>query len=277
MILSKPGLALSTGLFIERCQIFQKSCQRFCFLYFFIIFAIEIILTYKHMFKEKIVEGLRAKSEIKRFGLSNEAIDRIAEARQKTVTEESQVETVLTDAETMRLIAEELMKHRDQEITKRTETQNAFEGYKAKHPEKDPDPDPDPDPQKPDIAKIVADAVAAAVQPVKEAFETFKSQTTAKEAKSLAKAKFYENKWTTKFKEEADDAWERADELNAAMGGSMTQEDLTARATEYFNKLVQRKGADATKPFEDDGGKTGEFDFSAQAKYLEGAGLIPKE
>lgn len=231
------------------------------------------------MFKDKIVEGLRAKSEIKRFGLSNEAIDRIASAREKTVTEETQVETVLTDAETMRLIAEELMKHRDQEITKRTEAQSAFDAYKAAHPEKDPDPDPnkDPDPQKPDIAKIVADAVAAAVKPVQDAFETFKSQTSAKEAKTIAKDTFYANKWTTKFKDEADDAWERAFELNEAKGGNMTADELSGKATEYFNKLVQRKGADATKPFEDDGGGSGNFDFSKQAAYLEKEGLIPEE
>lgn len=229
------------------------------------------------MFKEKIVETL--KTEYKSFGLSNEAIDRIASAREKTVTEESQVETAIKDAETMKLIAQELQKMRDSEIQKRTDLQRVHDDYKAKHPEKDPDPnpDPDPDPQKQDIAKIVADAVAAAVKPVQDAFETFKSQTSAKEAKTLAKAKFYENKWTTKFKDEADDAWERADELNAAKGDKMTQEELTTKATEYFNKLVQRKGADATKPFEDDGGGSGNFDFSKQAKYLESEGLIPEE
>lgn len=229
------------------------------------------------MFKEKIVETL--KTEYKSFGLSNEAIDRIASAREKTVTEESQVETAIKDAETMKLIAQELQKMRDSEIQKRTDLQRVHDDYKAKHPEKDPDPnpDPDPDPQKQDIAKIVADAVAAAVKPVQDAFETFKSQTSAKEAKTLAKAKFYENKWTTKFKDEADDAWERADELNAAKGDKMTQEELTTKATEYFNKLVQRKGADATKPFEDDGDGSGNFDFSKQAKYLESEGLIPEE
>ena len=231
------------------------------------------------MFKEKIVEGLRAKSEIKRFGLSNEAIDRIASAREKTVTEESQVETVLTDAETMRLVAEELMKHRDQEITKRTEAQSAFDAYKAKHPEKQEEGGEGGEggEQKPDIAKIVADAVAAAVKPVQDAFETFKSQTSAKEAKTLAKAKFYENKWTTKFKDEADDAWERASELNEAKGGNMTQDELSGKATEFFNKYVQRKGADATKPFESEEGGSGNFDFSKQVKYLESEGLIPEE
>ena len=233
------------------------------------------------MFKEKIVEGLRAKSEIKRFGLSNEAIDRIATAREKTVTEESQVETVLTDAETMRLVAEELMKHRDQEITKRTETQSAFDTYKAAHPEGG-DGGGDGDGNKgaltaEQIAELIKNGVADGIKDIKTAFETFRSQTTAKEAKTLAKTKFFENKWTTKFKDEADDAWERAEELNAAKGDSMTQEELTTKATEYFNKLVKRKGADATKPFEDDGGGSGNYDFSAQAKYLEGEGLLPAE
>lgn len=233
------------------------------------------------MFKEKIVEGLRAKSEIKRFGLSDEAIDRIASAREKTVTEEAQVETVLTDAETMRLVAEELMKHRDRVISKSTETQSAFDAYKAAHPEGG-DGGGDGEGNKgaltaEQIAELIKTGVAEGIKDIKTAFETFKSQTTAKEAKTLAKTKFYENKWTTKFKVEADDAWERAEELNAAKGDSMSQEELTTKATEYFNKLVQRKGADATKPFQDDGGGSGSFDFSKQAEYLEGEGLLPKE
>ena len=233
------------------------------------------------MFKEKIVEGLRAKSEIKRFGLSNEAIDRIATAREKTVTEESQVETVLTDAETMRLIAEELMKHRDQEITKRTETQSAFDTYKAAHPDGG-DGGGDGEGNKgaltaEQIAELIKNGVADGIKDIKTAFETFKSQTSAKEAKTLAKTKFYENKWTTKFKDEANDAWDRAFELNEAKGDSMTADELSAKATEYFNKLVQRKGVDATKPFQDNGGGSGSFDFSAQAKHLEDKGLLAPE
>lgn len=227
--------------------------------------------------KKKIAEALKTK--YKSFGLSNEAWDRIASAKEETVTKEEEIADAIANVETMNLIAQELQKMRDSEIQKRTDLQREHDDYKAKHPEKDPDPnpDPDPDPQKPDIAKIVADAVAAAVKPVQDAFETFKSQTSAKEAKTLAKTKFYENKWTTKFKDEADDAWERAEELNSAKGDSMTQEELTTKATEYFNKAVSRKGADATKPFESEEGGGGNFDFSAQAKYLESEGLIPEE
>jgi len=229
------------------------------------------------MFKEKIVETL--KTEYKSFGLSNEALDRIASAREKTVTEESQVETAIKDAETMKLIAQELQKMRDSEIQKRTDLQRVHDDYKAKHPEKDPDPNPDPDPdtQKQDIARIVADAVAAAVKPVQDAFETFKSQTSAKEAKTLAKETFYANKWTTKFKDEANDAWERASELNEAKGGNMTAEELSNKAMEYFKVYTNRKGTDVSKPFESEGEGGGNFDFSSQAKYLEGEGLLPPE
>ncbi len=227
------------------------------------------------MFKEEIATALKTK--FKSFGLSNEAIDRIASAKEKTVTEQDQVETAVEDAETMKLIAGELQKMRDAEIQKRTDTQRAFDTYKEKHPEKQDGEGGEGGEQKPDIAKIVADAVAAAVKPVQDAFDAFKTQTSAKEAKTLAKTKFYENKWTTKFKEEADDAWERASELNEAKGGVMTQDELTGKATEFFNKYVQRKGADATKPFESEDGGNGSFDFSKQAKYLESEGLIPEE
>jgi len=223
--------------------------------------------------KKKIADALKTK--YKSFGLSNEAWDRIASAKEETVTKEEDIEAGISDVSTMDLIAKELQKMRDSEIQKRTDLQREHDDYKAKHPETKGD-EGDGE-QKPDIAKIVADAVAAAVKPVQDAFDAYKNANSAKEAKTLAKAKFYENKWTTKFKDEADDAWERAFELNEAKGGTMTQEDLTSKATEFFNKYVQRKGADATKPFEAENGGNGTFDFSKQVKYLESEGLIPEE
>ena len=229
--------------------------------------------------KKKIADALKTK--YKSYGLSTEAWDRIASAKEETVKTEEDIEAGISDVATMDLIAKELQKMRDSEIQKRTDLQREHDDYKAEHPEVKTDEEKHEEETKLDdkatIARIVAEAVAAAVKPVQDAFEEYKSQTSAKEAKTLAKTKFYENKWTTKFKDEADDAWERVDELNAAKGGGMTQEELTAKATEYFNKAVQRKGTDATKPFESEGGGNGNFDFSKQAAYLEGEGLIPKK
>ena len=227
--------------------------------------------------KKKIAEALKTK--YKSFGLSNEAWDRIASAKEETVTKEEEIADAIANVETMNLIAQELQKMRDSEIQKRTDLQRVHDDYKAKHPEKQEEGEEGKggEEQKPDIAKIVADAVAAAVKPVQDAFETFKSQTSAKEAKTLAKETFYANKWTTKFKDEANDAWERASELNEAKGGNMTAEELSNKAMEYFKVYTNRKGTDVSKPFESEGEHDGDFDFSAQAKYLEGEGLLPPE
>ena len=105
--------------------------------------------------KEKIASALKTKYQ--RFGLSNEAIDRIASAKEKTVTSEDAIEEGIADAETMGLIANELMKMRDKEINSKTDLQRAFDTYKEKNPEggKDPKPDPKPDPgeKEPEWAK----------------------------------------------------------------------------------------------------------------------------
>ena len=231
------------------------------------------------MFKEKIVEGLRAKSEIKRFGLSNEAIDRIATAREKTVTEEAQVETVLTDAETMRLIAEELMKHRDQEIGKRTETQSAFDAYKAKHPEGSDTP-PEEQEKQPDIAKTVADAVAAAVKPLTDKISALENLNSTKAALEGARETFFSGDYAKKYKDEAEDAWERAVEMNEATGNKMTAEQLAEKASGYFNKAVSKKGVDTSKPLVADppaSEEEGTTDWSSEIKRLQGDGRLPKE
>lgn len=92
--------------------------------------------------KEKIALALKTKYQ--RFGLSNEAIDRIASAREKTVNSEEEIETAVADADTMGLIASELMKMRDMEIQKRTDTQRAFDSYKEKNPVPKTDGNPEP-------------------------------------------------------------------------------------------------------------------------------------
>lgn len=98
------------------------------------------------MFKESIANALKTKYQ--RFGLSNEAIDRIASAREKTVNGEDEVEAAVADAETMGLIANELMKMRDKEITNKTDLQRAFDAYKEKNPAQKPDGG-EPEPAKP--------------------------------------------------------------------------------------------------------------------------------
>lgn len=83
--------------------------------------------------KQKIIAALRTKYQ--RFGLSNEAVDRIALAKEKTVTSEDQIESAIADAETMELIANELQKSADVERRKASDIQKSFDSYKEKHPD----------------------------------------------------------------------------------------------------------------------------------------------
>lgn len=92
--------------------------------------------------KTQIIAAFKTKYQ--RFGLSNEAIDRIASAKEKTVTSESDIEAAIADAETMGLIATELQKMRDKEIQSRTDLQASFNEYKEKHPETTPPTPPTP-------------------------------------------------------------------------------------------------------------------------------------
>ena len=83
--------------------------------------------------KQKIIASLKTKYQ--RFGLSNEAIDRIASAKEKTVTSEEEIESAIADAQTMELIANELQKSADVERRNRSNLQKSFDEYKEKHPE----------------------------------------------------------------------------------------------------------------------------------------------
>ena len=104
--------------------------------------------------KEKIITAFKTKHL--GFGLSNEAIDRIASALEKTVTKDEDIENALSGVEAMTLIAKEVQKMRDGEIQKRSDLQKNFDTYKANHPEKkqtDDDADDKDDPNEPEWAK----------------------------------------------------------------------------------------------------------------------------
>ncbi len=232
--------------------------------------------------KAKIAEALKTK--YKSFGLSNEAIDRIASAKEKTVTKEEEIEAGISDVSTMDLIAKELQKMRDSEIQKRTDLQRVHDDYKAKHPEKsdpdqNPDPDPDPDADKTLIERIQA-AVTAAVAPLNEKIAALENLNSTKAALTGARESFFGGDYAKKYKDEADDAWERAVELNEATGNKMTAEQLAEKATGYFNKAVSRKGVDTSKPFKADpatGEDEGTLDWSSEKKRLQDAGRLPKD
>jgi len=114
---------------------------------------------FNNQMKAKISNALRTKFQ--RFGLSNEAVDRIASALEKTVTAESDIENALAEASTMTLIAEELQKSADAERRTRSNLQKSFDDYKKAHPTDDPNPTPPAPDKKDDESSAILKELAA--------------------------------------------------------------------------------------------------------------------
>lgn len=233
------------------------------------------------MLKEQILEALKTK--YKAYGLSNDALDRIASLREKTVEKAEDIEGAVMDATTLDLIAKEIQRQRDQAIQKNSESQRAFEAYKAAHPEPDKGGAGDDDKNKAtsqDIASIVKAAVADAVAPLNEKITALETSKSAEAALNTAHSSFFNGDYAKKYKDQATDAWERAVELNEATGNKMTAEELAAKASGYFNKAVSRLGVDTSKPFQADPPKNdeeGTIDWSAEVARKKAQGLIPDD
>lgn len=132
-------------------------------------------------------------------------------------------------------------------------------------------------PAQPDLAKLIAEAVTAAVQPLQSELANIKHTRSAEDAFNLAKTNFFGNDYAKKYTDERDMAWERAVEINDLTGKKMTAEELQTKAMGYFNNLVSKKGVDTSKPFESEGNGDKDFDVSVFRKGLEASGRIPKK
>ena len=124
-----------------------------------------------------------------------------------------------------------------------------------------------------DLAKLIAEAVTAAVQPLQSELANIKHTRSAEDAFNLAKTNFFGNDYAKKYTDERDQAWERAVEINDLTGKKMTAEELQTKAMGYFNNLVSKKGVDTSKPFESEGGAE-KLDFSEDKAMLVKEGLL---
>lgn len=226
--------------------------------------------------KNKIKEALQ--QEYKNLGLNDEAFDGVAAFGETIgITEE----TLANFVKGAKGLLTKAQSDADKVRSVKTESQKQIDDLKAKLAEaeaklNDKGNDPEP-PQTPNIAELVQSAVAAAVQPLQDKLKAFEDEGASKQALKAAKEALFGNDYAKKYTQERDAAWERAVEIYEATGKKMTAEELKEKAMGYFNKDVARKGVDTTKPFEGEGDADKEPDFSAQKKYLQEQGLIPKE
>ena len=226
--------------------------------------------------KQKIKEALQ--QAYKNLGLNEEAFDGVATFGETIGTTEETLANFVKGAES--LLKRE-QSNADKMRNANAESKKQVEELKAKLAEVEAKMNGNQKPQEkpqetPDFAKLISDAVTAAVQPLQEKLAAFEGAKSAEDAFNTAKSAFYGNDYAKKYTDERDYAWERAVEINEATGKKMTAEELKEKAMGYFNKAVAKKGVDTTKPFESEGeGKT--IDFSETKAYLQKEGLIPKD
>ena len=230
--------------------------------------------------KKKIEEALSA--EYKGLGLSEKTIGRLADYILGSVEKEEDIATAVK-GDAVKLLATSIQGEIAGIKRAKETAEAALADYKAKHPEKtgdDEEHDDDEGEKKLDWAATLKAAIAEAVTPLTEKITALENLNSTKAALSGARESFFGGDYAKKYKDEADDAWERAVEMNEATGNKMTAEELAAKATGYFNKAVSRKGVDTSKPFKADppaGDEEGTVDWSAEKKRLQDAGRIPKD
>lgn len=155
------------------------------------------------------------------------------------------------------------------------DTTDFVKSYKPEvAPQNNPPADPPKgDPQLPDFAALIEAAVSKAVTPLQDKLGAFEKAKTVEQLMSDAKAKFFGGDYAKHYKDDADAAWERVVELNEAKGFSMTADEISAKATTYFDTSVSKRGIDTTKPFEGSGGQS-KPNFAEDVEILKAEGLL---
>lgn len=226
--------------------------------------------------KQKIKEALQ--QEYKNLGLNDEAFERVAAFGETLgINEETLANFVKGANDTLKKMQSDADKVRNANAT----TAKQVEELKAKLAEAEaklnkPSEDEDSkggQPAQPDLAKLIAEAVTAAVQPLQSELANIKHTRSAEDAFNLAKTNFFGNDYAKKYTDERDQAWERAVEINDLTGKKMTAEELQTKAMGYFNNLVSKKGIDTSKPFESEG-KADVLDFAEDKAILVKEGLL---
>lgn len=220
--------------------------------------------------KQKIKEalkqkyGTRANKELGQLqlGIGDEVFERVAASVETFITEESAIEGFVNSETTLNLLKQ---------------FQRVNDRLRATEARKEPAPKPSdtgnqPPEQKPqdtpDIAAIVAQAVAAAINPLQEKLNAFESAKTAELAVKQAQEKFGADAWVNGYPELRDSAWAQAMRIYDRTGKTMTAEELHTEAMEIFKPLAKAKGLDISKPFESEGGAgdNAQARFEAMAK-----------
>lgn len=202
--------------------------------------------------KQKIIEALKQAYGSK-LGLgeelSSEVFDRVSSFLQTVITSEEQIPEFIKGAEPMlKMYQSTADKARNPLNTKIAELEAKLNGNPTSLTSTESSPD-----QTPDIATIVANAVASAINPLQEKLSAFETERNATASVKTAREAFNSDAWVNGYPELRDMAWAQAVRFYEKTGKTLTADELQAEAMEIFKPLAKAKGLDISKPFASEG------------------------
>lgn len=225
--------------------------------------------------KQKIKEALQ--QGFKDLGLRDEALERVAASVETFISDESDIQRYV-ESDLVKSLMKFEQADADRKRTKQFKQTKLAEGEGEKATEEsnltpNAKQQPEVEANTPDIADIVAQAVAAAITPLQEELTAFKTAQAQKSA--VVALDELKNSWdyANGYPDERDDAYERVMELYEVSGKKWNAEELTAKFKEKFNKAVSKKGVDTTQPFKSDGDAKPTIDFSKEIELLRSEGV----
>ena len=224
--------------------------------------------------KLKLLNAL--KEGHKNLGLSDDAFERVATFGETFITSDEQIKAFV-DAATPMLKAEQSAA--DKVRTELNAKLKAVEGEKAdllaklNNGVEQSEETIASKVDQPDMAKTIADAIAAAISPLRDELATFKADKAISETVNTVNARIDSWGYGKGYPKEMEKARKNAMELYEAYGKTWSADELEAKIKEKFNQEVFDRGIDTSKPFDSDGASEKAIDFSNEIEVLRSAGI----
>lgn len=228
--------------------------------------------------KNKLLNAL--KEGYKQLGLSDAAFERVATFGETFITSDEQIATFVKGAEPM-LKAEQSAA--DKVRTELNAKIKGLEGEKAEleaklngnqtQTETTTQTTQTETTSQADLAKTIADAVAAAIKPLSDELAGYKAEKTVNDTIATVNSRIDAWGYGKGYPKEMEKARKNAMELYEAYGKKWTPDELEAKIKEKFNMEVHDKGLDTSKPFESDGGGKTAPDFKNEVEILKSEGI----
>ena len=220
--------------------------------------------------KEKIKKALRQEYKT-RLELNDDQLNGVAAFAATFVTDEGKIEEFVKNQATYDMLKSyQSMLDKDRERRKGEGGQGQQGSETGKTTEQNPG--------QPDIAKIVAEAVAIANKPIMDELNAMKAEKAVGDTIATVEKRIDEWGYGKGYPKEMAKARRHAMKLFEANGKKWTADQLEAAIKEEFNEEVDGKGLDTTKPFHSDGGgsEKKDSDESFRDEVCEALGIEKK-